>query len=78
MSIRIIDGGVTAATGFTASGIRCGIRKNKTKRDIALIFSEVWAAASAVYTTNNVKILSALSEESKAQILALAEELSAN
>ena len=55
MSIRIIDGGVTAATGFTASGIRCGIRKNKTKRDIALIFSEVRAAAAAVYTTNKVK-----------------------
>ncbi len=53
--MKIINGGVCAAKGFTASGIHCGIRKNKTKKDIALIFSEVRAAAAAVYTTNLVK-----------------------
>ena len=55
MSINIISGGVCAAQGFKANGIHCGIRKNKTKRDLALIVSEVPAAAAAVYTTNLVK-----------------------
>ena len=50
-----INGGVCAAKGYTANGIHCGIRKNKTKRDLALIYSEVPAAAAAVYTTNLVK-----------------------
>ena len=50
-----IKGGVCAAKGFTANGVHCGIRKNKTKRDLALIYSETPAAAAAVYTTNLVK-----------------------
>ncbi len=53
--MKIISGGVCAAQGFKANGIHCGIRKNKTKRDVALIASEVPAAAAAVYTTNLVK-----------------------
>ena len=51
----MITGGVCAAKGFMANGIHCGIRKNKTKRDLALIYSEVRAKAAAVYTTNLVK-----------------------
>ena len=50
-----IEGGVCAAKGFTAAGIHCGIRKNKAKRDLALIVSEVPASAAAVYTANLVK-----------------------
>ncbi len=53
--MKIITGGVTAAKGFTANGVHCGIRKNKSKRDLALIFSEVKANAAAVYTINLVK-----------------------
>lgn len=53
--MELINGGICAAKGFTAGGIHCGIRKNKTKRDLALIFSEVKASAAAVYTTNLVK-----------------------
>ncbi len=53
--MKTISGGVTAAKGFTANGVHCGIRKNRTKRDLALIFSEVKANAAAVYTTNLVK-----------------------
>ncbi len=53
--MKQIEGGVCAAKGFTANGIHCGIRKNKTKRDIALIYSTVPAAAAAVYTQNLVK-----------------------
>lgn len=40
MNMEIINGGVCAAKGFKANGIHCGIRKNKTKRDIALIVSD--------------------------------------
>lgn len=53
--MKMINGGICAAEGFTANGIHCGIRKNRTKRDIALIYSEVPASAAAVYTTNLVK-----------------------
>ena len=53
--IKIIDGGVCAAKGFRANGIHCGIRKNKLKKDLALIVSDNIANAAAVYTTNLVK-----------------------
>jgi len=53
--MKFISGGVCAAKGFTANGVHCGIRKNRTKRDLALIYSEVIANAAAVYTTNLVK-----------------------
>ena len=53
--MKIIEGGVCAAKGFTASGVHCGVRKNRTKRDISLIFSEKICSAAAVYTTNLVK-----------------------
>ncbi len=53
--MKHINGGICAAKGFTANGIRCGIRKNKTKRDISLIYSEIPGSAAAVYTQNLVK-----------------------
>ena len=53
--MNVIEGGVCAAKGFTANGIHCGIRKNHSKKDLALIFSAVPASAAAVYTTNLVK-----------------------
>ena len=53
--MKFIDGGVCAAKGFLANGIHCGIRKNKTKRDLSMIYSTVPANAAAVYTTNLVK-----------------------
>ncbi len=53
--MKLIFGGVCAAQGFTANGVHCGIRKNKTKRDLALIYSDTPASAAAVYTTNLVK-----------------------
>lgn len=55
MDIKIINGGVCAPNGFKASGVHCGIRKNKTKKDLALIYSEKICNAAAVYTTNLVK-----------------------
>ncbi len=53
--MKMIQGGVCAATGFKANGIHCGIRKNHSKKDLALIVSDRKAAAAAVYTTNLVK-----------------------
>ena len=53
--MKLISGGVCAAKGFKANGIHCGIRKNKTKRDLSLILSDIKANAAAVYTTNLVK-----------------------
>ena len=53
--MKLISGGVCAAKGFSASGIHCGIRKNHTKKDLALIACAVPASAAAVYTTNLVK-----------------------
>ncbi len=55
MNIQPIFGGICAPQGFTANGIHCGIRKNKEKKDLSLIYSEVQANAAAVYTTNLVK-----------------------
>ena len=53
--MRVVEGGVCAAKGFTANGVHCGIRKNHSKKDLALILSSVPASAAAVYTTNLVK-----------------------
>ncbi len=48
------EGGVTAAKGFKAAGIHCGIRKNKTKRDLGIIMADNVCSAAAVYTQNKV------------------------
>ena len=53
--MKLISGGVCAAQGFKANGIHCGIRRNHSKKDLALIVSDVPASAAAVYTTNLVK-----------------------
>ena len=53
--MKLINGGICAAKGFSAGGVHCGIRKNRTKKDLSLIWSEVPAKAAAVYTTNLVK-----------------------
>ena len=53
--MKQISGGVCAAKGFKANGVHCGIRHNRTKKDLALIVSQVPATAAAVYTTNLVK-----------------------
>ena len=53
--MKTITGGICAAKGYKAAGIHCGIRKNKSKKDLSLIISEKPASAAAVYTTNLVK-----------------------
>ena len=51
----IENGGVTTPKGFTANGMHCGIRKNQSKKDLALIFAQNRCPAAAVYTKNLVK-----------------------
>ena len=53
--LKQITGGVCAAKGFRANGIRCGIRAGHTDKDLALVVSDVPCTAAAVYTTNLVK-----------------------
>jgi len=45
---------VTAAAGFVASGVHCGIRKNGTK-DLALVRSLARATGAAMWTENRVQ-----------------------
>lgn len=52
--MRVIDGGVTAPEGFFASGMACGLKKDK-KKDLAIVCSEDIAASAGVFTTNIVK-----------------------
>jgi glutamate N-acetyltransferase/amino-acid N-acetyltransferase len=54
MSLTYVEGGVCAPLGFVAGGTRCGIRRSHTKKDLAIIASEVPCAAAAVYTQNKV------------------------
>lgn len=61
--MKYIDGGVCAPLGFKASGLQVGIgsklgvslKPAKIKNDVGIIYSEVKAAAAAVYTQNKVK-----------------------
>ena len=46
-----ITGGITAPKGFTAAGVKAGIKKSG-REDVAIIYSAVPAAAAAVFTTN--------------------------
>lgn len=51
-----IEGGVTAAKGFKAAGTAAGIKyKDKTRKDMALIYSEIPVKAAGTFTTNVVK-----------------------
>lgn len=53
--IKFIDGGVCAPLGFTANGILCRIKENRTKNDTALVFSQTPCNAAGVFTKNKVQ-----------------------
>ncbi len=55
MEITYIDGGVTAPIGFSAAGVRAGIKPGKTNKDMAMICSEAPAVTAGTYTKNKVK-----------------------
>ncbi len=54
MNLIPIEGGVCAAKGFQAAGVHCGIRKNRSKKDLALIYSQTECAVACTYTQNKV------------------------
>lgn len=49
--MKTIQGGITAPQKFIAAGVKAGIKKSG-KEDVAIIYSEVPAAAAALFTTN--------------------------
>lgn len=51
--LRQIPKGITAAKGFRAAGLHCGIKR--AKKDMALVVSEVPGSAAGVFTQNHVK-----------------------
>jgi glutamate N-acetyltransferase / amino-acid N-acetyltransferase len=53
MSVRQVEGGVTAPQGFRAAGVAAGIKAKGL--DLALVVSEPRASAAAVFTTNRAK-----------------------
>ncbi len=69
--MKQIQGGVTAPKGFTAAGVRCGVKQSignggqpvvsamedflTGKKDLAMILSETECTAAATYTLNRVK-----------------------
>ena len=53
--IKFIDGGVCAPQGFTANGMRVGIKESRKINDLALVYSEVPCPAAGVFTQNRVK-----------------------
>jgi glutamate N-acetyltransferase / amino-acid N-acetyltransferase len=53
VSVRLIDGSVTAPRGFRASGISCGIKASGL--DLALIVSDTPASAAGVFTLNRAQ-----------------------
>ena len=50
-----VEGGITAAKGFSAAGLHCGIRANKSKKDLGLLVADHDCAAAGVYTLNKVQ-----------------------
>ncbi len=57
LEFESVPGGVNAAVGYLAWSAACGIKPgaDKSKQDLALIFSESPSVAAAVFTTNQVK-----------------------
>jgi len=60
-----VEGGITAAAGFRAAGIPCGIKAGRP--DLALIVSDALASAAAVFTTNAVKAAPVVVSQEKIQ-----------
>src|SRR5215204_207220 len=53
IGIKSLSPGVTAASGFVAAGVACGVR-DAGRRDLGLLFSELPCETAAVFTRNAV------------------------
>jgi glutamate N-acetyltransferase/amino-acid N-acetyltransferase len=52
--MKIIDGSITSPSGYRASGVACGLKKNGNS-DLALIVSATEASVAGIFTKNVVK-----------------------
>lgn len=53
--MEFINGTITTPLGFVANSVHCGIRRNKSKHDLALVYCETPCTAAAMHTSNLVK-----------------------
>lgn len=53
--MKFIDGGACAPKGFLAAAVNAEIKKGRKSKDLALIFSEVPAAACGAFTASRIK-----------------------
>jgi len=58
--MQFVPGGVTAPKGYVAAGCYCGIKKNASAKDLALVFSKRAATAAGTFTTNRMQAASVL------------------
>lgn len=63
--VERIEGGVTAAKGFRAAGVHCGIKPQK--KDVALVAADRLAVAAAMFTTNTVRAAPVLVSQERIQ-----------
>ncbi|MFP4698059.1 MAG: bifunctional glutamate N-acetyltransferase/amino-acid acetyltransferase ArgJ [Eubacteriales bacterium] len=56
--MKILDGGIAVAKGYSAAGIYSGIKRKR--KDMSLIYSDKLANIAGVFTTNKVKAASVL------------------
>lgn len=55
-SYKEIEGGVTAAKGYVANALSCGIKKpTATRLDLALVYSTLPTSSAGTFTTNRVR-----------------------
>ncbi len=55
-TFKTVEGGVTAARGFVANAISCGIKKPEaTRLDLALVYSTEPTTSAGTFTTNRVR-----------------------
>ncbi len=55
--MNYIEGGVTAAKGFQAAGLRAGIKAGAANKDMAMVYTKTPAVCAGTFTRNVVKAL---------------------
>lgn len=63
--LTAVEGGVTAARGFRAAGVHCGIKAEK--KDLALLACDTLASAAGMFTTNAVRAAPVLVSQERIQ-----------
>ena len=76
--MEIISGGVTAPIGFLAAGMHAGVRKNKKKKDMALLVSKCPAKTAGVFTQNVVKAAPVMWDKALCDDIGLCQALVVN